>query len=166
MSYDIFLACVRGNETIRFKREVFEEVFLPHCPYLKSYRDDPEFMQVEYEDGSRADIYIHNNSSQEEARQRARGAPEKILALPEFPPGDPAYIENLAFDHFGGDTFFRDLYAIADRTDSMIFAGGLKPTVVVTKEAVLKKMPSDFLGMKNARVVHNPGELEAAIFSA
>lgn len=61
MSYDIFLACVRGEGTVRFKREIFEEIFLPYCPYLKSYRADPGGMQVEYPDGNHADISIHNS---------------------------------------------------------------------------------------------------------
>ena len=47
MSYDIFLACLRDAHSPRFKREVFEEIFLPHCAYLKSYRDDPGSMAAE-----------------------------------------------------------------------------------------------------------------------
>jgi hypothetical protein len=161
MSYDIFLACIRGDDTVRFKREVFDEVFLPHCPRLSSYRADPWFMQVEYPDGSRADIYIRNSSDEEDqARRRARTAEER-LALPNFPPGDPAYIENLGFDHFGGDAFFRDLYALADRVGAMVYAGG---TVIVTKESVLKEIPEDFLGMEKARIVHNAAELEEAVY--
>lgn len=120
-------------------------------------------MQVEYPDGGRADIYIHNSSEEEEqARQRAR-TPEERLALPTFPPGDPAYIEHLGFDHFGGDAFFRDLYALADRTGAMIYAGATTPTVIVTKESVLKEIPADFLGMDNALVARNAAELEEAI---
>jgi hypothetical protein len=162
MSYDIFLACVRGADSPRFKREVFEAIFLPHCPYLKSYRADPGSMQIEYPDGSRADISIHNRSAEEEqARRRAR-TPEETLKLPEFPPGDPAYIEFLGFGHFGGDAFFRDLYALADRVGAMVYAGG---TVIATKESVLKEIPKDFLGMENARVVRNPSELEEAVFA-
>ena len=166
MSYDIHLACVRGDDTVRFKREVFEEIFLPHCPRLKSYQADPGFMQVEYPDGGRADIYIHNSSDEEDqARRRAR-TPEERLALPEFPPGDPAYIEHLGFGHFGGDAFFRDLYALADGVGALVFAGSWKPMVIVTKESVLKEIPQDFLGMENARVVRNAGELEEAVFAS
>jgi hypothetical protein len=165
MSYDIFLACLRGKDTVRFKREIFEDVFLPHCPYLKSYRADPGFMQVEYPDGSRADISIHNTSEEEEqARRRAR-TPEETVKLPAFPPGDPAYIEFLGFGHFGGDAFFRDLYALADKVEAMVYAGG-KPSVIVTRESVLKEIPKDFLGMENARVVHNAAELEDAVFAS
>jgi len=165
MSYDIFLACVRGKDSPRFKREVFEEIFLPHCPYLKSYQADPGFMQVEYPDGSRADISIHNTSEEEEqARRRAR-TPEERVKLPSFPPGDRAYIEFLGFGHFGGGAFFRDLYALADRVGAMVYAGG-EPCVIVTKESVLKEIPEDFLGMENARVVRNPAELEDAVFAS
>jgi hypothetical protein len=161
MSFDIFLACVRGVDTPRFKRQVFEEIFLPHCPYLESYRSDPGSMQVEYPDGSRADISIHNTSDEEEqARRRAR-TPQERLKLPQFPPGDRAHIEFLGFGHFGGDAFFRDLYALADRVGAMIYAGG---TVIVTKESVLKEIPEDFLGMEKARIVHNAAELEEAVY--
>lgn len=119
-------------------------------------------MQVEYSDGSRADIRIHNTSEEEEqARQRAR-TPEERIKLPEFPPGDRAYIEFLGFNHFGGDAFFRDLYALADRIGAMIYAGG---AVIVTKRSVLNEIPEDFLGMENARVVRNAAELEEAVFA-
>jgi len=165
MSYDIFLACIRGADTVRFKREVFEEVFLPHCPRLNSYQADPGSMQVEYPDGSGADISIHNRSEEEEeARKRAR-TPEEAIRLPQFPPGDPAYIEFLGFGHFGGNAFFRDLYVLADRADAMIYAGG-KPSVIVTKESVLKEIPEDFSGMENARVVRDAAELEEAVFAS
>jgi hypothetical protein len=161
MNYDIFLACVRGADTPRFKREVFEEIFLPHCPYPESYRSDPDSMQVEYPDGSRADISLHNTSDEEEqARRRAR-TPQERVKLPQFPPGDRAYIEFLGFGHFGGDSFFRDLYALADRVGAMVYAGG---TVIVTKESVLKQIAEDFLGIENARVVHNAAELEEAVY--
>jgi hypothetical protein len=165
MSYDIFLACVRGADTLRFKREVFEEIFLPHCPYLKSYRADPGSMQVEYPDGSRADISIHNTSGQEEQARRQARTPEEKISLPQFPSGDSAYIEFLGFGHFGGDAFFRDLYTLADRVGAMVYAGG-KPSVIVTKESILKEIPEDFLGMENARVVRNPAELEDAVFAS
>lgn len=119
-------------------------------------------MQVEYPDGGRADISIHNTSDEEiQARQRAH-TPQERLALPEFPPGDPAYIEDLGFNHFGGDGFFRDLYDLADRVGAMVYAGG---AVIVTKESVLKEIPEDFLGMENARIVRNAAELEEAVFA-
>jgi hypothetical protein len=165
MSYDIFLACLRGKDSPRFKREVFEEIFLPHCPYLKSYRADPGSMQVEYPDGSRADISIHNTSDEEEQARRQARTPEERIALPEFPPGDPAYIEFLGFGHFGGEAFFQDLYKLADRVGAMVYAGG-KPSVIVTKESVLKDIPEDFSGMENARVVRNAAELEEAVFAS
>ena len=81
MSYDIFLACVRGEDTVRFKREIFEEIFLPHCPYLKCYRADPGGMQVEYPDGSHAEISIHNTSEEaEEARRQAHPGGKTCVA--------------------------------------------------------------------------------------
>jgi hypothetical protein len=162
MSEPIFLACVRGADSARFKRDVFEEIFLPHCSHLKSYRDDPGFMQVEYPDGSRADISIHNRSVEEEQARRQARTPEEALKLPEFPPGDPAYIESLGFDHFGGDAFFRDLYQLTDRVGGIVFAGG---AAIATKESVLKEMSEDFSDMENARVVHNAAELEDAVFA-
>jgi hypothetical protein len=162
MSYDIFLACVRGHDTVRFKREVFEEVFLPHCPRLKSYQADPGFMQVEYADGGRADIYIMNTSEEEERARKEARTPEQRLALPSFPPGDPAYIQCLGFDHFGGDAFFRDLYKLTDRVGGIIYAGG---AVIATKEGVLKEMSEDSSDMENARVARDPAELEDAVFA-
>jgi len=163
MSYDIFLACLRGEDTVRFKREVFEAVFLPHCPYLNSYQADPSSMQVEYPDGSHADISIHNTSDEAEQARRQARTPEERLALPNFPPGDPAYIEFLGFGgHFGGISFFKDLYELADRVDAMVYAGG---TVIATKDSVLKAIPVDFLGMDKARVVRSPTELEDAVFA-
>ena len=162
MSYDIFLACIHGKDTRRFKREVFEDVFLSHCTHLKSYQADPGFMQVEYADGGRADIYIMNTSEEEERARKEARTPEQRLALPSFPPGDPAYIECLGFDHFGGDAFFRDLYKLTDRLGGIVFAGG---AVIATKESVLKEMSEDSSGMDNARVVHNAAELEEAVFA-
>jgi hypothetical protein len=162
MSDSIFLACLRGTDSPRFKREVFEKIFLPHCPYLKSYRSDLGGMQVEYPDGGRADISIHNTSEEAERTRRQARTPEERLALPQFPPGDPAYIEFLGFRHFGGAAFFHDLYTLADRVGAMVYAGG---AVIVTKESVLKDIPEDFSGMENARVVRNPAELEDAVFA-
>lgn len=124
MSYDIFLACVRGEGTVRFKREIFEEIFLPYCPYLKSYRADPGGMQVEYPDGNHADISIHNSSEGAEQARRQAHTPEERLALPEFPPGDRAYIEALGFGgHFGGASFSNDLYELAERVGAVVYAG-------------------------------------------
>jgi hypothetical protein len=121
-------------------------------------------MQVEYPDGSRSDIYIRNSSDEEDqARRRARTADER-LALPNFPPGDPAYIENLGFDHFGGDAFFRDLYALADRVGATIFAGAMRPIVIVTNESALKEMPQAYRAKKTS-IVRNPNELEDAVFA-
>jgi hypothetical protein len=153
---------VRGDDAVRFKREVFEEIFLSHCPRLKLYQADPGFMQVEYADGGRADIYIMNTSEEAERARKEPHTPEQRLALPSFPPGDPAYIECLGFDHFGGDAFFRDLYKLTDLVGGMIYAGG---AVIATKESVLKEMSEDFSGMDKARVVHNPVELEDAVFA-
>lgn len=164
MSYDIHLFCVRGDEYLRFKREVFEAIFLPHCAHLESYRADPGFMQVEYPDGSRSDIYIQNISDEEQQARQAARTPEETIKLPEFPPGDRAYIQYLGFDHFGGGSFFRDLYALTDRVDAVILAGSTRPVAIVTKESVLKGIPKTFQGIKNARVVHNPTELEDAVF--
>lgn len=165
MSYDIHLFCVRGDEYIRFKREIFESIFLPHCAHLESYRADPEFMQVEYPDGGRSDIYILNKSDEElQAHRHARGAPEKI-DLRGVPPGDRAYIQYLGFGHFGGDSFFRDLYALTDCVGAVILAGSIKAVAIVTKESVLKEIPKTFEGMENARIVRNPAELEEAVFA-
>ena len=145
MSYDIILVCLRGDETPRFKREVFEEIFLPHCAHLKSYRADPGWMVVEYPDGSRAEITIYNTSEEEEQARRQARTPEEAIKLPQFPPGDPAYIEFLGFGHFGGDAFFRDLYALADRVGAMVHAA---QSVIVTKESVLKEIPRIFLAWR------------------
>lgn len=127
MSYRIFLARIRGADSPRFKREVFEEIFFPHCPSPKSYQADPGSMQVEYPDRSQADISIHNTSDEEEQARRQARTPEATLKLPQFLPGDPAYIEFLGFGHFGGASFFRDLYELADRVGAMVYAGG-KPS--------------------------------------
>jgi hypothetical protein len=166
MSYDIFLACVRGDDTVRFKREVFEEIFLPHCPRLKLYQDDPGFMQVEYDDGGRADIDIMNTSDKEKRARKEARTPERRLALPSFPPGDPAYIECLGFSHFGGDAFFRDLYDLADLIGAAIFAGSMEIVVIATKAGVLGEIHRDYIGMDGARVVRNPAELEEALFNS
>ena len=117
-------------------------------------------MQVEYPDGGRADIYIMNTSDEEERARKEARTPEQRLALPSFPPGDPANIESLGFDHFGGDAFFRDLYELTNRVEGMIYAGG---AVIVTKESVLKEMPES--DTENALVVRNASELEDAVFA-
>lgn len=83
--------------------------------------------------------------------------------MPEFPPGDRAYIEVLGFGgHFGGASFFNDLYELAERVGAVVYAGG---TMIATRESVLKEIPEDFLGMENARVVRNASELEEAVFA-
>jgi hypothetical protein len=83
-------------------------------------------MQVEYPDGGRADIYIMNTSDEEDRARKEARTPEQRRALPSFPPGDPAFIACLSFDHFGGDGFFRDLYKLTDHVGGMIYAGGEK----------------------------------------
>ena len=84
--------------------------------------------------------------------------------MPQFSPGDPAYIEFLGFGgHFGGASFFKDLYELAERVGAMVYAGG---TVIATKETVLEEISEDFLGMENARIVRNASELEEAVFAS
>ena len=139
MSFDIFLVCFRNGDAAPFKREVFEAIFLPHCDNVRAYKSDPSFMRVEYRDGSGGDIYC----------------------------GDERDIDNIMFNHCGGESFFNDMFDLADRTLSIIFWPDATPVYVYTNAAVLKELPKDFIEKGDrSRLVRSGFDIVEAIRSS
>jgi len=167
VSFPISLTCYRSGKEARFKREIFEKIFLRHCSNREEYDEEPTFMQVEYSDGGRADIVL-TNLSDEALALVAEGesvSPEKMAKISDMEPGDPAFIQNVTFDHAGGDALFDDIYKLADSTNSVISWPDVGSPVVVPNDISLQEAPADCPGIKSARVVRNGAELIQAITS-
>ena len=161
------MTCYRNGKEARFKREVFEKIFLRHCINRDEYDDDPTFVQVEYSDGGHADIVL-TNLSDEALALLVPGepvSPEKMSEISDMPRGDPAFVQNVTFDHAGGDALFDDIYQLADRTNSVISWPDVGSPVVVPNEKTLREMPTDYPGIKSARLVRNGADLVRAITS-
>jgi len=166
MSFDIWLERYHKGEPSPFKREVFETIFLPFCSNRDEYASDPNFMQVEYPDGGRADIYMSNLSNEvlEAATKKAGGLvpPEEIGAVLEKAKGDPAFIQHVTFNHSGGKAFSEDMYKLAHRTGSVISWPDPNPIFVYTDEAVLKELPEPFSKTRK-RLVRSGADISEAI---
>ena len=161
------MTCYQNGKEARFKREIFDKVFLQHCINRDEYDDDPTFMQVEYPDGGRADIVL-TNLSDEALSLLVPGepvSPEKMSEISDMPPGDSAFVQNVTFDHAGGDALFDDIYKLADGTNSVIWWPDVGSPVVAPNDKTLKEMPTDHPGIKSARIVRSGAELVKAITS-
>lgn len=167
MSFPISLTCFRNRKEASFTRQIFDVIFLPFCSNRKEYASDPGFMQVEYPDGSRADISICNLSDEALAMFQPGKplSPERISVVFEMPRGDPRLIQNVTFNHCGGNSFFDAMYKLADHTNSVISWPALEPKAVVPNEATLAEVPSDYPGIRAARIVRNGAEIADAIES-
>jgi hypothetical protein len=117
MSFDIFLQCFRKGEAEPVPREMFNAIFGPHDTHPQSCESDPGYMVVEYPDGSGASIYT------------------------SYGDDDPARAGGFMFNHCGGESFWRDLYELADRSKSIIFWPSKQMTYVYTDEAAVKDVP-------------------------
>lgn len=167
MSFPISLTCYRNGKEARFERKIFEQIFLRHCSNREEYDEEPGFMQVEYRDGGRADINLINVSD-EALALLVPGEPisaEKMAEICEMPPGDPAFIQNVTFNHAGGDALFDDIYKLADITNSVISWPDEGSPTVVANGKTLKEAPKDYLGIKSARIVRSGADLVKAITS-
>ena len=140
---------------------------MQHCINREEYDDDPTFMQVEYRDGGRADIILTNLSDEALALvpQGEPASPEKMDEISGMPPGDPAFIQNVTFDHAGGEALFDDIYELADNTNSVISWPDVGSPVVVPNDKTLKEVPTDHPGIKSARMVRSGADLIKAITS-
>jgi len=164
MSFDIFLQCYRKGKPATFKREIFDQIFLPYCNDPSKYASDPKFMQVEYPDDGGADIYL-GNLHDDRALLLELGKDQEADALPSDL-GDPHDIGHVMFNHCGGDMFFDAMYKLADQTRSVIFWPNAPSLVVATNEAVLTELEPDFPGIDNPRIVHSGADIVAAIQSS
>lgn len=166
MSFDIWLECYRKGEPAPFKREVFEAIFLPFCSNRDEYERDPKFMQIEYPDGGRADIYMSNlnNEVLAAASKKAGGVvpPEEIGEVLNKAKGDPAFIQHMMFNHCGGEAFDDDMYKLAQRTGSIIHWPDANPIFVYTDEAVLDELPEYFNDARK-RFVRSGADIAEAI---
>jgi len=165
VSFPISLTCYQNGKEARFKREIFDEIFLRHCANRDEYDDDPTFMQVEYPDGGRADIVL-TSLSDEALALLVPGepvSPEKMSEISDMPRGDPAFVQNVTFDHAGGDALFDDIYKLADSTNSVISWPDVGSPVVVPNDETLKEVPTDYPGIKSARVVRSGSAIVKAI---
>jgi hypothetical protein len=159
------LTCYQNGKEARFKREIFEKIFLRHCTNRDEYDDDLTFMQVEYHDGGRADIVLTNLSDEALALVVPEGpvSPEKMSEISDMPPGDPAFVQNVTFDHAGGDALFDDIYKLADSTNSVISWPDVGSPVAVPNDKTLKEVPRDYPGIKSARIVRSGTDLVKVI---
>lgn len=167
MSFPISLTCYRNGKEARFKRRVFEKIFLRHCSNREEYDEDPTFMQVEYRDGGHADIGLMNLADEALALVVPGEpiSPEKMDEIAEMPQGDPAFVQNVIFDNAGGDALFDDIYKLANATNSVISWPDEGSPVVVPNDETLKEVPKDLPGMKSARIVRDGADLVKAIVS-
>jgi hypothetical protein len=124
-------------------------------------------MQVEYRDGGRADITLVNLSDEALAlvAPGERLSPEKMAEISDMPPGDPAFVQNVTFDHAGGDALFDDIYKLADSTNAVISWPDKPPVALVTKQSTVKEVPADYPGIGTARVVRSGADIVKAITS-
>lgn len=139
MSFDIFLQCFCNGEPEPIPRELFESIFLPHATHLDSYKEDRGYMTVEYSDGSAASIYCGGDEGEEET-------------------------SHMMFDHCGGDSFWADLYRLAERTQSVIFWPAVLSFRIFTNEAAVAHLPKDFLGADDiVRFIRSGAEITGLI---
>src|ERR1700730_13081390 len=75
-------------------------------------------------------------------------------------------IQNMMFNHCGGDTFFAALHELAARTNSVVFWPRVGRSIAVTDAAFVNHLPSGFDDMGPAYIVSNGRELEACIFES
>lgn len=137
MSFDIFLQCFRKGEPESVPRALFESIFLPHAVPAEAYKKDPGYMVVEYPDNSGASIYT------------------------SYGDDDPAQAGSFMFNHCGGESFWRDLYELADRSKSIIYWPSEKSIYVYTDEAVVKDVPEG--AFDSGRLIKNGFDIVAAI---
>jgi hypothetical protein len=167
MSFDIWLDHFKNGEPAPFKREVFESIFLPFCSNREEYEADPKFMQVEYLDGGRADIYLSNlNYEILEAAQTQAGGPvpaEEIDEALKQAQGDLAFIQHVMFNHCGGDAFFADMYSLAERTESIIHWPDAEAIYVYTNEAIRKQLPEGVFDDSRSVLVRSGTDIVKAI---
>jgi len=162
MSDPISLTCLRKGEPARFKRELLDSIFLPHCTNRTEYSRKPDFMIVEYPDGGRAELFLSNLSDEALALFETVKPPtfEIMNQVLDMPRGDPAFVQCVTFSRCGGDMFFDDLYELAHQTRSVI---SLYSGIAVTDEAVLDDVPEDFVDAKFPHVVHSGADIVRAI---
>ena len=136
MSFDIFLQCFRKGEPEPISLELFESIFLPHATHPKAYKDDPGYLTLEYPDGSGGVLYC----------------------------GGIATDGHMMFNHCGGESFWADIYQLAERTGSVIFWPSAKPpSAVVTNEAILKELPPGSFNPAHIRLIHNGSDIVKVI---
>jgi hypothetical protein len=121
MSFDIFLMCFRHGKPALFKREIFEEIFLPYCDHPEAYRDEPEYTTVSFPDGSGGVIYCSSDTERTLEMRVVDGDShnEKKRIVAESKEEERG-MSHMMFNHCGGDAFFQAMYTLADRTNSMI----------------------------------------------
>lgn len=162
MSDPISLTCLRNGEPARFAREVLDSIFLRYCTNKADYARKPDFMIVEYADGSRGELFLSNLSDEALALFASVKPPttEIMNRVLDMPRGDPGFVQNVTFSHCGGNMFFDGLYELAHQTRSVI---SLYSGIAVTDEAVLDEVPEDFVGAKFPHVVHSGADIIRAI---
>lgn len=72
-------------------------------------------------------------------------------------------IENIVFNHCGGDTFYAALYELADRSGSVVLWPAAGRQIAVTREAAIAHLPPDLSDLGPPYVVANGRELAACI---
>jgi hypothetical protein len=165
MSFDIWLDCFRNGHPAPFKREVFEAIFLPFCTNRTAYKSSPNFIQVAYPDGGRADMDLSNldEAVLESASAGGLIPPEEIDDVLARAKGDPNFIQHVGFSDCGGDAFFQGMYELASRTLSVIHWPDEESIFVYTDDAVLKELPQAYFGDARRQRVASGADIIRAI---
>ena len=140
MSFDIFLACVRNGQPSPLPRDLYESIFLPHAEHPDAYKNNSDYLVVEYPDGGGASIYFGGDNDDAKS--------------------------NMMVNHFGGEAFYADLYKFAHLTRSIIFWPTKDPIYLYTDPT----LPAELKGMsyfEEARgiFIRSGAEIEPAIAS-
>lgn len=165
MSDPISLTCLRKGEPARFTRELLDSIFLPYCTNRAQYAGKPDFMIVEYPDGSRGELFLSNLSDEalalfDSVKPATVDIMNRVLGMPR---GDPAFVQNVTFSHCGGNMFFDGLYELSRQTKSVISFYSSHSAIAVPDEAILQDVPGDFVGAKFPHIVHSGADIVRAI---
>lgn len=126
MSFDIFVLCLRSGEPKPIPRDIFDSIFAPHDTNPAARKSDPGYMVVEYPDGSGGAIYCGGDTDETRCQ--------------------------IMFNHCGGDAFFADMYALAQRTRSIIYWPDEKAIYLYTDETVPAELNGCFEGARSVLV--------------
>ncbi len=168
MSFDIFLMCFRNGKPALFKREIFEEIFVPYCGGREEYEKDPDYVVASFPDGSGGAIYCSSDTERTLAMDFANGnSLEERKRIVAESSKEERGIQHMMFNHCGGDAFFQAMYTLADRTGSMINWPDLRATYLFTSEEARAQVMEGIIEEGDrVLIIRSGAEIEDAIASS